>query len=214
MDFNALMVPAAVWVTVTSIIILISDRWRWSITGLALQYIGVFILVASSWSIELAATKLVAGWMTCAVLGIAISEALVGEGVSSGRPVQSWLSGRIFRLLTAGLVLLTVQSVAPKAVNWIPGIELAQLWGGLMLIGMGLMQLGLTAQASRVVFGLLTTLSGFEILYATVESSTLLAGLLAAVTLGIALSGAYLILVPSLEKMEEMEEIEEMEGVE
>jgi hypothetical protein len=200
MDFKALMVPAVIWVTATSLFILISYRWRWSITGLALQYIGIFFLVSSSWPIELAATKLVAGWMACAVLGIAIGESIIEESTSKPRRELSWLSERIFRLLTAGLVILTVQSLAPKAVGWIPGVEIAQLWGGLILIGMGLIQLGFTAQPSRVIVGLLTFLSGFEVLYATVESSALLAGLLATINLGIALAGAYLVIAAIMEK--------------
>lgn len=40
--------------------------------------------------------------------------------------------------------------------------------------------------------GLLTTISGFELMYAAVENSVLVAGLLAVVTLGLALVGAYL----------------------
>jgi hypothetical protein len=49
------------------------------------------------------------------------------------------------------------------------------------------------------VLGLLTVLSGFEILYAAVETATLVAGLLAAINLGLALVGAYLLAAPSLE---------------
>jgi hypothetical protein len=65
-----------------------------------------------------------------------------------------------------------------------------------------LLHLGLTAQPLRVVLGLLTVLSGFEILYAAVESATLVAGLLAAVNLGLALVGAYLLVAPGLERVE------------
>jgi hypothetical protein len=42
-----------------------------------------------------------------------------------------------------------------------------------------------------VVLGLLTFLSGFEVLYAAMESSSLVTGLLAVVNLGLALAGAY-----------------------
>jgi hypothetical protein len=79
-------------------------------------------------------------------------------------------------------------------------VEMEQVWGGLILIGIGLLHLGLTAQPLRVVLGLLTVLSGFEILYAAVESATLVAGLLAGVNLGLALVGAYLLVSPGLEE--------------
>ena len=44
----------------------------------------------------------------------------------------------------------------------------------------------------RVILSLLMLLSGFEILYSVVEYSTLVAGLLAVVNVGIAMAGAYL----------------------
>jgi len=44
-----------------------------------------------------------------------------------------------------------------------------------------------------VVTSLLIAISGFEILYAVVENSTLVAGLLAIVSIGVALVGAYLL---------------------
>ena len=65
--------------------------------------------------------------------------------------------------------------------------------GAMLLIGMGLLHLGVTTRPLRVLLGLLTTLSGFELLYAAVENSVLVAGLLALVTLGLALVGAYLL---------------------
>jgi hypothetical protein len=45
----------------------------------------------------------------------------------------------------------------------------------------------------------LTYLSGFEVLYATVESSILVTGILVVVNLGIALVGGYLLVAPLLE---------------
>jgi hypothetical protein len=65
---------------------------------------------------------------------------------------------------------------------------------------MGLLQLGTSAQPFRVVLGLLTVLAGFEIIYAAVESSTLVAALLAAINLSLALTGAYLLNMSQLEK--------------
>jgi hypothetical protein len=72
-------------------------------------------------------------------------------------------------------------------------------WGSFFLIGIGLLQLSLTSHPLRVVIGLLTVLSGFEILYATMESSVLVTGLLAGVNLGLALVGAYLLVAPAME---------------
>ena len=62
-----------------------------------------------------------------------------------------------------------------------------------MLIGMGLLHLGISAQPLRIILGLLTVLSGFEIIYAALESSLLVAALLAVVELGLSLTGAYIL---------------------
>lgn len=196
LDLPSAAYPAAILVSVTSLILVLSHNWRWSILTLALQYVGVFLLTTLSWSIEMSVAKLVAGWMASAVLGIAISEAAAASPVSWRESERAWPSSRLFRLLAACLVLITVISGSNRISEWVPGLELPQTIGGMMLIGMGLLHLGLTAQPLRVVLGLLTVLSGFEIFYAVVEASTLVAGLLAAVTLGLALAGAYLLLSP------------------
>jgi hypothetical protein len=202
MSFAALGLPAFLWISITSLALLNARNWRSSMISLSLQYIGVFVLVGISWPLESAVAKLVSGGMACIVLGIASSERNPAGFESWQISDTSWPSGRAFRTMAAGLVWLTVFSLASKAASWIPGIGIYQVWAALILIGMGLLQLGFTAQPLRVVIGLLTTLSGFEILYSAVESSALLTGLLSAVTLGLALVGAYLL---STENMEEDE---------
>jgi len=65
--------------------------------------------------------------------------------------------------------------------------------GSFALIGLGMLHLGMTVQPFRVILGLLTVLSGFEVLYAALESSILVAAWLSVVNLGLALVGAYLL---------------------
>jgi hypothetical protein len=50
------------------------------------------------------------------------------------------------------------------------------------------------------VIGLLTVISGFEILYATLEASVLMTGLLAILNIGLAFLGAYLQMASHLEE--------------
>ena len=75
----------------------------------------------------------------------------------------------------------------------IPGIGLPVITGSLVLMGLGMLHLGMTIQPFRVILGLLTVLSGFEALYAALESSILVAAMLSTVNLGLALVGAYLL---------------------
>lgn len=224
-DLSRFALPGVILLAATSLVLLVSNRWRWCLFALALQYAGVFLLVALNWPFALAAVKVVAGWMAGLVLATAVlnspdtwerelgkptlGERPHGKPTLGGgrpplvglpwRPLRNQPGGALFRLLAAGLVAMVVASIAPRVAEWMPGAEMEQVWGGLILIGIGLLHLGLTAQPLRVVFGLLTVLSGFEILYAAVESAKLVAGLLAGVNLGLALVGAYLLASPSLE---------------
>ncbi len=59
-----------------------------------------------------------------------------------------------------------------------------------MLVGLALMQLGTTQDTFLTIVSLLSLLSGFEIIYAALELSTLLTGLLAIVNLGLSLVGS------------------------
>jgi hypothetical protein len=190
-----LLFLAVTLISLTALGLLISQDWRWNIATLAIQYIGVLILVSPSWPLELAVTKMIAGWMAGAVLGVAIANTPYSLPIES----HSATSERVFRLIAAGLVALVMFSTVPLSTSWFVQINTASRWGGFILIGMGLLQLGFTNHPLRVTLGLLTILSGFEILYAAVETSTLVAGLLAGINLGLALVCAYLLVAPSLE---------------
>jgi hypothetical protein len=86
-----------------------------------------------------------------------------------------------------------------RAAGWL-GLSLPIAWSSFLLIGMGLLQLGISAQPFRVILGLLTVQAGFEVIYASVESSILVAAMLSVVNLGLALSGAYFLNMPRAEK--------------
>jgi hypothetical protein len=165
--------------------ILLSQDWRWNIGLLAAQYLGFFWLVQTSWSISLASVKLVTGWMICVALGIAHLNAVEEEYSET-----SWPQGRLFRLAVIGLILIVAYAGGVGLGDWL-GMPLPAAWGSLLLIGMGLLHTGITDKPFRVIVGLLTALSGFEIIYAAVESSALVTGLLALINLGLALVGAY-----------------------
>jgi hypothetical protein len=111
-----------------------------------------------------------------------------------------WTQGRAFRLFMVGMAALLAIAAAPRVEEILPGTGIAVAVGGILLTAMGLLQLGMTTQVLRVILGLLTTLSGFEILYAAMEGSILVAALLVVVNLGLGLVGAYLLTVSSEEK--------------
>jgi hypothetical protein len=178
---------AAVVLAVTSVGLLLSRDWRWSLGLLAIQYFAAFWLVSVHWPLAMSAAKLVTGWMAAAVLGMTRLN-MKDESADE----TSWPEGRLFRVFAAGLFLLTISAAANSLTNWLPDAGLPAIWGGLVLIGLGLLHLGMTLHPLKVILGLLTTLLGFEVLYSTIENSILVASLLAVVTLGLALTGSYL----------------------
>ncbi|MBT3336938.1 MAG: hypothetical protein HN855_14170 [Anaerolineae bacterium] len=173
-----------------SLAILLTRDWRRSLAFLAIQYLGVFLLTQTHWTLSMAAVKLVTGWMVATILGITRT-ALDPELATS--PDRSLPESRLFRILAAILLLLVVFSATTSLVDLLPGIGVPEVAGSLILMAMGLLHLGLTIQPLRVVIGLLTVLAGFEIIYAVVETSTLVAALLSVINLGLALVGAYLL---------------------
>ena len=184
---------AVVLMVITSAGLLFVRDWRWSILLLAAQYLGMFILTLQHWPIGMASVKVVAGWMSAAILGMTRS------GLSNESSVEEnlWPRGRLFHLFAAATVVLIVAVVTPGVDTIMADTGFPVTNGGLLLIGMGLLHLGITARIMHVAIGLMTVLSGFEILYSTVEGSVLVAALLAVINLGLALVGAYLLIASS-----------------
>jgi hypothetical protein len=187
------MPPFLLWIAVSLLVLtssglLLSREWRWSLALLAGQYFAAFWLIYSHWPLTMSAAKLITGWMAAATLGMAQNN-ITNDPYTE----TSWPQGRVFRVFSAGLVLVAVFASAQGVANWLPDAGLPVITGALILIGLGLLHLGMTAHPLRVILGLLTILLGFETLYSAVENSILVAGLLSVINLGLALAGSYLL---------------------
>lgn len=189
---------AVILLVITSTGLLLVRDWRWSIILLAMQYLGMFVLTLQHWPIGMAAVKVVAGWMSAAILGMTRS------GLSSEDPQEEsiWPRGRLFRLFAAAIIVLIVAVVTPSVDKIMADAGFAVTNGSLLLMGMGLLHLGITARILPVTIGLMTVLAGFEILYSSVEGSVLVAALLAVINLGLALVGSYLMLASHAQETE------------
>ncbi|MHC1784290.1 MAG: hypothetical protein AB9891_16310 [Anaerolineaceae bacterium] len=183
MIFEWLAIPAVLILVGTSLTILMDLKLRWSLFALGVQFIATFWLLGLNLPVALAAVKLVVGLIAVAL----IMASLPAEEVDLETP-ESFRY--VFRILAAGLVWLLVFSLAPYLES-ILDARIEIIWGGLILVGVGLLQLGMTSHPPRVILGLLTLLSGFHILYSSIEKSALVSGLLAVVTLGLGLVCVY-----------------------
>ena len=189
---------AVVVIVITSAGLLFVRDWRWSIILLAVQYLAMFVLTLQHWPIGMASVKVVAGWMSAAILGMTRS------GLSDDMEIEetTLLHGRLFQLFATATVVLITAVVTPTVDTIMADAGFPVTNGALLLIGMGLLHLGITSYELRVVIGLMTVLSGFEILYATVEGSVLVAALLAVINLGLALVGSYLLIAANAKEPE------------
>jgi hypothetical protein len=174
-------------IVMTAMVILVFRDWRVNAAALGLQYLAAFVLVTLSWPIGMAVAKLIAGWMATAT--IAITSMRQKNEQTPAEPA----GGLFFRGLAGLLIVLLIFILAPSVqASVFPRVELMIIQGGLMLLGMSLMQLGTNSEPYLVIISLLSFMSGFEVIHAALELSTLLTGLFVVVNLGFALVGVYL----------------------
>ena len=93
----------------TTLALLLSQNWRWSIVALTLQYVGVFWLVGLSWPLGLSVVKLVTGWMAGAIVGASQPAADLSEERFQDR------AGIAFRTIAAAMIWLLVFSIGSRA---------------------------------------------------------------------------------------------------
>jgi hypothetical protein len=195
-------------VIISTTTILITIDWRVQLALLATQYIGVFLLVGISLPYSLAIVKLVSGWIAAAVIGMALANSvpihfekikLFSKYISTDEKPKLFM-GRFFYFLTSILVLLTTFSLSRLLNEFIPNLSNVTSFGSLLLIGMGILQVSFFGQPFKIIIGLLTIISGFEIIYASIENSILIIGMLAVITLSLSFIGAYLVVAPTIEE--------------
>ncbi len=176
-------------ILIASGIMLINRDWRVQLGALALQYLAAFWLVTRHLPFAMGSAKLVTGWMVVAALGMTRLSLTTDTEEDTFRPRGQW-----FPIVLIGIVALVALGATPRIEAATPGLGLPVIAGSLLLIGAGLIHLGITADIFRAILGLLTMLIGFEIIYAAVESSILVAGFLALTNLGLGLVGSYLLI--------------------
>jgi len=186
---TALSTFAFILIVITSMTLLVFRDWRINSIAMAVQYLAAFLLVNLSWPIGMAVVKLIVGWMATAAIAFTL---LRQKSSDSAQETEASL---FFRGIAGLLVILVIFVIAPNfRENIFMQLDLVIVQGGLMLMGMALMQLGTQSEPYLTIFSLLSFLSGFEVIHAGLETSTLLTGLLAIANLGLALVGVYLII--------------------
>jgi hypothetical protein len=200
MAFESFKLLAVVLISIGSLITLLVSDWRVTISALAVQVVGSFLLIGLEWPFALAITTLIAGWLSGAILGMAVVSIPRSSTLTGSRSSASRGQNPLYNFLVALLIYLLIFSLAPQVQKWLPFMSIEQSLAALTLIGSGMLRLALDASSLSTAAALLAVLSGFEVIYATLTNAPFAVGVLATITLFIAMSGAYLLLSPSMEE--------------
>lgn len=170
---------------IISALILSLDDWRWRLAGLTIVQLIGFILIVQIWPIALASVKLISGWMGASLLGTAM---LSGNQEDE---IKHTVSRNIFRFVLMALGWVVTAISAPIINEWLP-ISFTNLSIGFLFILCGTFMFGLNKTPSQILIGLLIFLSGFDIIYSSLEGSALVTGFYGLITILISLIGVYL----------------------
>jgi len=184
---------AVILVALASFGVLLTKDWRATILSLAIQFSGVFLLIAPVWPLAMAITILIAGWLAGVILGMSVIS--LPRQTASTRRLNPF-----FNLLAALLIYLTVLSLAPQLQKLLALTAPEQSLAGLTLIGLSLLRLALDPHPLTTSAALLALLAGFTVIFASLTATQFAAGALAMVILCVALAGSYLLLAPQMEE--------------
>jgi len=166
------------------LLVFMSGDWRFKLAGLAIADLLAFIAILQVWPVALASVKLIAGWM--GIILISASRVINPENDRS----QSKRSLAIFRLLIVILVWIVITVEVDAFNEWIP-ISFTNLYIGLIIIAGGLIYASVNQAMFDVIIGLLTLLTGFDVIYSSLEGSALVTGIYALIVTLLSLLNSY-----------------------
>lgn len=165
--------------------ILILVDWRWKMAALAaIQLIG-FILILQIWPIALASVKLISGWM-----GVALMSATMTSARDS-RNDELQISARVYKLMLAAFSLIVITVSVEGLNSWLP-ISYTNLFIGLVFFFCGILYFNLEHDINGIAIGLLIFLSGFDVIYSSLEGSALVTGIYGSIVILVSIINSYL----------------------
>ena len=187
------------WINILAFILaagsaIVSTIWRkWKLTLLALaaQYVGMSLQLASVLSLDTVIIKLLVGLMCCAVMWVSCNTISYQDLDKE----KNLFSTNLFRVL-ATILMIILAIVLRPSLQLLPldPLPSTMLISSILLLLLGLLQIGINRDAFFTISGLLTFYMGFDTFYSVVEVSSLLVGLLAIINMAIVLLGAYFLI--------------------
>ncbi len=191
-----------------AVILILTNDWRVSGVILSIQYGLAALLVAQVAIWQVAAVKALVGVLAVGILGLSSRELSSSRARSEApsaadeppapRPRLALLRGLEFstnlpfRLAASLLVIVGVWYLLTESGYDFPNVPSGFDFASGLLVTLGLLNLGLTEEPMNTGAGLLTFITGFDLLYVAVEPSLAVVALMAAVHFGVALAISYL----------------------
>lgn len=179
----------------TAGVIVVGRDWRLLIMALLVQYILIGLVLSRLVRPDIAILKIMIGAFICPILFLSARQVSFNPSLisllSKERRRFTPATGYVFRLLAVLLMVLIAITLSQTFVlpGPTPNMTVAVYW----LILAGLTILILTEDPLKTGIGLLTVLTGFDLLYTPLERSLLITGLWGSINLLIALGLSYLI---------------------
>lgn len=165
--------------------ILILTDWRWKMAGLALIQLIGFILILQIWPIALASVKLISGWM-----GVALMSATMAS-TREARNVELQISARVYKLMLTAFSWIVIAASVERLNSWLP-IPYTNLFIGLVFFFSGIFYFSQERDINGIAIGLLIFLSGFDIIYSSLEGSALVTGIYGTIVILVSIINSYL----------------------
>lgn len=170
---------------------LVRRQWSLNLIALVFQFIFIIPSLLKLFPIQIALIQPFSGIMVSLMLFLTLNQ--VG-GIEKIKLSRNLTPGEIFRAL-AGIFLLSIISffLEDFQKDVFPTIPMEHLYISVGLMLTGIMQLGTIREPLYLAIGLLTFLSGFQLLYSALEFSYLLEALFVAVNLLLGMVGSFFI---------------------
>jgi hypothetical protein len=210
-------VPAIVGLFVTAVVIFLTSDWRLSLTALLAQYILIGLNLTRFIEPEVALVKILIGVLVVPILYLSarqVQGAREAEGTDEQGPQLlglrlGWDAGPLgmpLRVLAVLLVILVL--VRLYGTLRLPLVSTDVAFGAIWLGSMGMIGLVLGGSPLRVVTAMLTILSGFDLVYASLEPSLAVVGFFGALTLLTAFAFSWLTIAHGLGQAAERSDLE------
>jgi hypothetical protein len=187
---------------VTSAVLVLTNGWRLSIVTLGVQYLLAATVLAQTADGQVVVAKALVGLLI--VGSLTVTGRTVNFGRRSAAEAEA-LPPRLaalralefptnfpFRLIAVLLVAVAVWYMVTEGNYTFPGVPVSISLAGYLLMALGLLNLGLTEEPMNAGMGLLTLMTGFDVIYASVEPSRAVVALVAAMHFGVTLGVSYL----------------------